>query len=150
MFRHSDAPVPVATALVSGPDLATDIANALGGDELRLVADPIGGRAASELIAALEFRGTVVTYGAMTGAATELTTVDLLAREITHTGLWLGNWFLRTPRSEIAATLAALAAQIADGQLFAPVEATYPLDQYRTALDHAEAPHRGGKVLFTF
>jgi hypothetical protein len=39
---------------------------------------------------------------------------------------------------------------VADGSLSVPVEATYRLDDYRPALEHAGAAKRGGKVLFAF
>jgi NADPH:quinone reductase-like Zn-dependent oxidoreductase len=43
-----------------------------------------------------------------------------------------------------------LGSLVADGSLSVPVEATYRLDDYRRALEHADAPKRGGKVLFAF
>jgi hypothetical protein len=39
---------------------------------------------------------------------------------------------------------------VADGELSVPVEATYRIDDYRQAFEHAAAPKRGGKVLFAF
>jgi NADPH:quinone reductase-like Zn-dependent oxidoreductase len=136
--------------LVSGPDLELDIAGALGGNGLSLVFDPIGGRAAAELIGALKPGGTVVSIGAMAGELSEVSTADLLLREVRHTGFWLGNWFGRTPRAQIADTFSYLGGLVADGRLRAPVEATYRVDDYRRAFEHAEAPNRAGKVLFAF
>lgn len=43
-----------------------------------------------------------------------------------------------------------LGSLVADGSLSVPVEATYRLDDYRRALEHAGAPKRGGKLLFAF
>jgi hypothetical protein len=40
-----------------------------------------------------------------------------------------------------------LGSLVADGSLSVPIEATYRLDDYRRALEHADAPKRGGKVL---
>jgi NADPH:quinone reductase-like Zn-dependent oxidoreductase len=37
---------------------------------------------------------------------------------------------------------------VADGTLAAPVEATYPLSDYRDAIAHAAHNDRNGKVLF--
>jgi hypothetical protein len=39
---------------------------------------------------------------------------------------------------------------VADGSLSVPVEATYRLDDYCRAIEHAGTPKRGGKVLFAF
>jgi NADPH:quinone reductase-like Zn-dependent oxidoreductase len=43
-----------------------------------------------------------------------------------------------------------LGSLVADGSLSVPIEATYRLDDYRQALEHAGAAKRGGKVLFAF
>jgi NADPH:quinone reductase-like Zn-dependent oxidoreductase len=136
--------------LVNGPHLAADITRALGSQKLSLVLDALGGPTASDLIAALKFRGTAVAYGSLIGPPTGPSPADLFAREVRYTGFWLGNWYSGSPRHEIVATLGHLAHLVADGELSVPVEATYSLDDYRKAFDHASAPERGGKVLFTF
>ncbi|ORB31072.1 zinc-dependent alcohol dehydrogenase family protein [Mycolicibacterium parafortuitum] len=138
------------TVLVSGPDLAGDVTRELGDEKLALVLDPLGGPTASALIAALKFRGTAVVYGSLIGAPSGVSPADLYAREVRYTGFWLGNWYSTAPRREIRSTLAYLARLVADGALSVPVEATYPLADYRKAFDHADAGGRGGKVLFTF
>jgi NADPH:quinone reductase-like Zn-dependent oxidoreductase len=136
--------------LVSGPDLPTDLARELGADKLSLVIDPLGGPVASDLIATLKFRGTAVTYGSLVGPPPGPSSADLFAREVRYTGFWLGNWYSRAPRHEIASTLTYLAGLVADGELSVPVEATYHLADYRKAFDHARASQRGGKILFSF
>ncbi len=136
--------------LVSGPHLESDIARELGSHKLSLVIDPLGGPSASGLLSALKFRGTAVFYGSLLGPPPGASPADLFAREVRYTGFWLGNWYFGAPRDEIAATLGYLARLVADGELSVPVEATYSLDDYRKAFDHANAPERGGKVLFTF
>jgi NADPH:quinone reductase-like Zn-dependent oxidoreductase len=136
--------------LIDGPNLAADIARQLDGQQLSLAIDPLGGGAAAQLIGALHFGGTAVTYGSLTGAPSEVSIVDLLLHEVRHTGFWLGNWYQTAPRREIVDTLSYLGRLVADGELHVPVEATYHLEDYRQAFEHAQAPKRGGKVLFTF
>jgi NADPH:quinone reductase-like Zn-dependent oxidoreductase len=43
---------------------------------------------------------------------------------------------------------AELAGLVAEGVLRADVEATYPLVEYRAALEHTVRAHRGGKIVF--
>ena len=136
--------------LVSGPDLAADIARELDGEQLSLVLDGLGGDAATALVGALRFGGTIVTYGSLAGGPSQVSNADLLAREVRYTGFWLLSWLSTAPRSEIADTYRYLGSLVADGSLSAPVEAAYRLDDYRAALEHAAAPRRSGKVLFTF
>ena len=45
------------------------------------------------------------------------------------------------------ALYAELAAKLRDGVLKAPVDATYPIDDIKAALAHAQRGHRNGKVL---
>lgn len=155
VVRRTDAVDDVRRAgadvvLVSGPDLAAEITSALGEEKLHLVLDPLGGPAAAPLISALDFGGSVVSYGTLTGAPQGLTSADLFQRELRHTGFWLGNWYFRAPAREIRAVLGHLATLMADGLLQVPVEATYRLNDHRKAFEHAQTTQRGGKVLFTF
>ena len=64
------------------------------------------------------------------------------------TQYWLNNWLASTPRATVAQTYRELAALVADGTLAAPIEATYPLSDYREAIAHAARNDRSGKVLF--
>jgi NADPH:quinone reductase-like Zn-dependent oxidoreductase len=155
VVRREDAAAEVRelggdVVLVSGPDLGSEIGEALGGRQLSLVLDPLGGTHAASLVEALKFGGTAIAYGSLTGAPTGPSTAALFAKEIRYTGFWLGNWYFTAPRQEIADTLTYLAGLVADGELSVPVEATYHLDEYQKAFAHAQATQRGGKVLFTF
>lgn len=155
IVRREDAVEDVRAAggdvvVVSGPNLADDIKQALGGDRLSLVIDPLGGSAASDLIGALEFGGTAVAYASLTGTPMSVSSADLFGREVRLTGFWLGNWYASEPRHEIVDTLDYLARLIAEGVLHAPVDATYHLDDYLKAFTHARSAKRGGKILFTF
>jgi NADPH:quinone reductase-like Zn-dependent oxidoreductase len=129
VVRRDDAADEIRRAggdavLVSGPSLAGDIARELGDRQLSLVLDPLGGAHAAELVRALTFGGTAVTYGSLTGAPTGPSAADLFAKEVRYTGFWLGNWYARAPRHEVSATLTYLAGLVADGDLAVPVEAT--------------------------
>lgn len=155
VVRREEAAAEVRAAggdavLVSGPDLAADIAGVLGAQRLRLVLDPLGGSLAAELVDALEFGGTAITYGSLTGAPTGPTTAALLGNEVRFTGFWLGHWYRRAPRHEVLATVSHLANLVIAGDLAVPVEATYPLRDFQKAFAHTQATQRGGKVLFTF
>jgi NADPH:quinone reductase-like Zn-dependent oxidoreductase len=136
--------------LVGGQHLGGDIERALDGRQLSLVLDPLGGTFASDLIGALKFGGTAVTYGSLTGAPTGPSSAALFTKEVHFTGFWLGNWYARAARGEVDETLSYLAGLVGDGELTVPIEATYHLSDYRKAFEHAQTTERGGKVLFTF
>jgi NADPH:quinone reductase-like Zn-dependent oxidoreductase len=136
--------------VVSGPDLAAQLTAALGHERISLVLDAVGGDAATGLARSLLFGGTLVSYGGMSGAPLVVSPADLIFRDVRVRGFWLKHWLDATPRAQIAVHYGRLAALVADGALRAPIEATYPLDQYREALDHAARAGRAGKVLFSW
>jgi NADPH:quinone reductase-like Zn-dependent oxidoreductase len=86
----------------------------------------------------------------MSGAPVVVSPADLIFRDVHVRGFWLKHWLDSTPRDEIAAAYARLAALVAAGVLHAPVAATYPLEQYRDALVHSAQAGRAGKVLFAW
>jgi NADPH:quinone reductase-like Zn-dependent oxidoreductase len=56
------------------------------------------------------------------------------------------NWFGRNPPERVLEIQKQMAGWIADGTIFTPVEATYPLDQSTAAISHAAKGT--GKILF--
>jgi NADPH:quinone reductase-like Zn-dependent oxidoreductase len=136
--------------VVSGPDLDEQIRKALGDERLSLLLDPIAGDVIAELAPWLVHGGTLVSYGGMSGAPAVVAPADIIFRDLTVRGFWQKRWMDTTPRDEIAAAYAPLAALVADGTLRAPVAATYPLGQYQDALVHATKSDGAGKVLFTW
>ncbi len=136
--------------VVSGPDLAEQLAAALGNDQISLVLDAVGGDVVTELAHSLVFGGTIVSYGGMSGAPAAISPADLIFRDVRLRGFWLKHWLETTPSARIAESYGRLAILVANGALRAPVEATYPLEQHRNALAHAAQAGRTGKVLFTW
>jgi len=136
--------------VVSGQDLAEQVAKALGGDQISLLLDAIGGNTVTELAHSVVFGGTVVSYGGMSGAPAVVSPADLIFREVHLRGFWLKNWLDATPRAQIAESYGRLATLVAEGALRAPVEASYPLADYQDALAHAAQGGRTGKVLFSW
>jgi NADPH:quinone reductase-like Zn-dependent oxidoreductase len=155
IVRREDAakqlrPLGGDAVLVDGDNLGERIIEALGGARLRLVLDGAGGSTSMELAKALEFGGTVVSYSSTTGAAPTPALGDLIYRELVFRGFWLINWLRNAPREEIEQTYAELAELVSDGVLNTAVEATYALEDYQRAFDHARKAERSGKVIFTF
>jgi NADPH:quinone reductase-like Zn-dependent oxidoreductase len=136
--------------LVDGDDLGDRIAEALGGERLRLVLDGASGSTPGALAASLEFGGTVVHYASTTGEAPVLPLGNLIYGEVVSRGFWVVNWFHNAPRAEIEQVVGELVDLVARGVISVPVDSTFRLDQYREALARSVSPDRDGKVLFTF
>jgi NADPH:quinone reductase-like Zn-dependent oxidoreductase len=151
VVRRKEAAEQIAhgdVVLVDGDDLGERIAEALGGAELKLVLDGTGDGTAGALAHALEFGGTVVSYSSVTGHSPDLSLADYVFREIGARGMWLINWVRSAPHDEVARVYGELAALVEQGVLHVEVEATYPLERYREAFEHAKRPYRSGKILF--
>ncbi len=135
--------------VVDGPDLPAKVREATGDAKIRLGIDAVGGSATTRLGDSLAPGGIVVNYGAMSGKGPSLSAVATIFKDVTLRGFWLVNWMNKTPRPEQAALMQRLANLVAEGVLYAPVEATFPLENIKEALTRAMEGGRQGKVLLT-
>ena len=135
--------------MVDGADLGKRVSEALRGARLRVLFEGTGdpGQAA-QLVPAVEDGGAVIAFAAVTGHALALPLPDLIYRGITLRGFFILNWIRDTPRERLEWVYRELSQLVAQGAIRAEVEATYPLDQFRNALQHAQKDARSGKVLF--
>jgi NADPH:quinone reductase-like Zn-dependent oxidoreductase len=74
--------------VVSGPDLRDQLKQALGGERISLILDPVAGDAVTELASWLVHGGTVVSYGGMSGGNVAVTPSDLIFREVRVRAFW--------------------------------------------------------------
>ena len=121
----------------------------LGDANLPLALDAIGGTACLHLAQSLSMGGTVVNYGFLSGDPCMITPTETVVRDITLRGFWLANHLSKATRQAIEAIFTEVTSLIMDGTISAPVEATYGLDEVKTALAHAGRGERSGKILFT-
>ncbi len=132
---------------VEGDNLPEVLEQAAGQVRPRLALNAVGGRSAIDLIRLLASGGTLVTFGGMTGEPVRFPTRNLIFDDVRLCGFWVTRWLREAPAREVEAMYAELFDLIREGVLFAPVAATYSLDRYRDALEHAACPGKGGKVL---
>jgi NADPH:quinone reductase-like Zn-dependent oxidoreductase len=136
--------------LIEGDDLAAQIAEVLGDKRLRLVLDGAATETVGVLAATLENGGAVLGYSSVTGAAPVLPLADLVFRNVSHHGVWVGDWLRSAPAEEVERVIGELAELVRDGAIAVPVDSTFPLDQFEDAFARNASPDRAGKVLFTF
>jgi NADPH:quinone reductase-like Zn-dependent oxidoreductase len=135
--------------VVSDGDLSGQVAAALGGQPISLILDMVGGDVATELARSLKVGGTMVCYAALDRKPVVIPPADLIYRNLSLHGWWLVNWLQSTPAAEITETYRRLAPLVADGTLWAPVDAVYALEDFRAAITRAKQSGRAGKVLFS-
>lgn len=109
--------------------------------------DAVGGALGGEMVKLLRPGGTMLVYGALSMEPLQLPGGQLIFRTATVRGFWLTDWKKRASADERTRAMSALLAAMAAGEIVVPVEATYPFDKWREAVEHAQVSGRGGKVL---
>jgi mitochondrial enoyl-[acyl-carrier protein] reductase / trans-2-enoyl-CoA reductase len=132
--------------LTDGPDLAQQAPQATGGAPIRLGIDAVSGEACKRIADSVADGGVAVSYGSMSGADLVISRAAL-GRGISLKAFMLGDGLAKRTREQVRAIYADLAAKLLDGTLKAPVDATYPIEDIKAALAHAQRGHRNGKVL---
>ncbi|MEX0320781.1 MAG: 2-enoyl thioester reductase domain-containing protein [Puniceicoccaceae bacterium] len=117
------------------------------GEPVKLALNSIGGESAIRLVRSLSEGGTHVTFGAMQFEKIRFPTRELIFNDIHMKGFWMDKWM----RSHSTARIQIMFDKIFDlmikGIVFASVDSTYPISEYKAAFERAGQP-RMGKVLF--
>jgi trans-2-enoyl-CoA reductase len=133
--------------LRDGPDLAERARQAVGGAPIRLGVDAVSGDACKRIGDCVTDGGVVVSYGSMTGEDPTMSRAAVNMRGVNLTGFNLGRGLAKRTPEQMRALYAALAAQIREGVLRAPIDACYPIEEIGPALIRAQQGGRHGKVL---
>lgn len=136
------------SVVVDGPDLVETVRAATEGTA-KLGIDAVAGTATLRMADCLADGGTVVNYGLLSGEPCKLDSHQVVFRDIKLVGFWLVRSLGAMAPVQIQALYGELAGRVASGELSVPVEATYPIEEIRDALDHASQYGRRGKVLVT-
>ena len=132
--------------LKDGPDLPQRAQQAVGGAPIRLGIDAVSGDACKRIADCVANGGVVVTYGSMSGADPVISRAAL-GRGVTVKSFTLGDGLAKRSREQVRAIYADLGNKLRDGVLKAPIDATYPIEEIKQALAHAQRGGRDGKVL---
>lgn len=133
-------------------DGSVDVAGAVRdrvGEGPSLALDAIGGAATGVLARAVKDRGTVVTYGMLSGEDHRVAVRDTLFRDVRLRGFWLFDWYRTASPEKMRSLHDFLDRKFAEGLSHTEVDATYPLSRIHDALAHAVQGGRNGKILLT-
>ncbi len=119
------------------------------GSQPALGLNAVGGDSALRMMDTLAPRGTMVTYGAMSRMSLKVPNSFLIFKQLRLDGFWVTKWIAAQSSETLATEYAQLAEWIAQGVLRSSIDTTYPLQDFRAALDHAAQDKRAGKILFT-
>lgn len=137
--RHS------AEEFRSAVDVATG--NAAGQGRIHSAIDCVGGATGSAVVSVLGKKARLLVFGTLSGEPLHVPSRALMTVGASIEGFWLGNYMETlslTARLKLVRTVSGL---IRDGVLSSEIGNSYPLDEITTAVQTAEQPGRGGKVL---
>src|SRR6059036_623532 len=133
--------------VVDGPDLAEAVKTHTRGAPIRLGLDAVSGRATARLSACLAEGGVVCNYGSMTSEDPVMSRSALISGGLSLVGFILGRGLATRSLDQIRAIYADLGQQVAKGNLSAPIEMIYPIEDIKEAVAHAQRGERSGKIL---
>jgi trans-2-enoyl-CoA reductase len=134
--------------LIESDDLSAELKSTIGRDGAKLCLNAVGGESALALSKVLANDGHLTTFGAMSKRPVTISNGVLIFKQAHFHGFWLTRWLERAPMKEIRDDYTKLAELIASGSLSMPVDAEYPLKDYKAALARAQENKRDGKVIF--
>jgi NADPH:quinone reductase-like Zn-dependent oxidoreductase len=135
--------------VIDGDDLAEQVKTIRGDGKIGLGIDAVGGAATDRLADCLRPGGTLVNYGMMGGKSCEISPKHLIFRGISLRGFWLAQWFDKAEPAQQQKLYGELVKLIATGQLSAPIDQCFDIQDAKQAIARAASGERNGKVLFT-
>ena len=133
--------------LVDDQDLADRVAEATSGAPIRLAIDAVAGSQVMRLADCLADNGMVVNYGLLSGEPCQIRADQVIFKGVTLTGFWLQKRLTSMARADVEQLYRTLAEKIEKRELVVDVEATYPIERIKDAVEHAGRSHRQGKIL---
>jgi len=129
-------------------EAAKQIRRAIGSQPSKLGLNAVGGSSALTLCKCLSDQATLVTYGGMDRDPAPFPTRHLIFNDLRLRGFWVSQWYQRADRSTVEKMHKEIAQAMQEGSITTPIAATYPLEEWKEALEHSVKPGKAGKVLF--
>jgi NADPH:quinone reductase-like Zn-dependent oxidoreductase len=136
-----------ADVVLTDDDAGLEAAKIVSVEKPKLAFNCVGGESALRLMNLLEPGGIHITFGAMARRPVTVPNGLLIFKDIQIRGLWITKWIESAPKHELDEAYGKLAALMLAGSISVPVDSTYPLDAFGSALERVGGEGRDGKVL---
>lgn len=126
-----------------------DVTHKLG---VTILFDAIGGDVAAEFLDQMPPKSTLYNYGALSGKPLAGFTADtFIFQSKTVTGLWLSSWLPSLKPLDLKDYAGTVAEDLNNGGAIfgSKVAKTFPLEQFKEAIEYANAHTLDGKVYLT-
>ncbi len=110
--------------------------------------DMVAGKAAGEMASLLSDHGLLLSFGAMSNEALQISPADLIFKQITLRGFWNHILFHQLSAPQVDAINQELFGLAAKGELALPVAGVFSIADGARAMAMAQGPH-SGKVLIS-
>jgi len=135
-------------ALLDGEDLPERVAEATDGVPIPLGLDCVAGDVVTRMADCMDYGGTIVNYGMLSGEPCILRADQTIFKELTLQGFWLAKRLNRMTHNDRVKLVKDCVDLMIKHDLSNEVGKTFSLTDVAEALDYAENPDRSGKVIF--
>jgi len=128
-------------------DVVAEVSRATGGRGAEFAMDCVGGELAAEMLRCLTLGGHMVVYGTLANSPIVLPSRDMMMPVTRLSGFFAPNWLALQPVDRLPGIFERVGQLALQGAFESPVDAVYPLEQVRDAIEASQARGRKGKIL---
>lgn len=132
---------------ISTENITERVAHITQGRGVRFALDPIGGSLASQMVQCLGLHGKLLVYGTLSSEPLQFSSRDLMTPLATVQGFFLTNWMAQHGLLKKLSITRKVASLVKSGELQSQIHKTYPLENFREAIDAVRQPDNKGKIL---
>jgi NADPH2:quinone reductase len=114
---------------------------------IRYALDPVGGQLGSDLLTTLAPGARCLIYGSLADAPLQIAPRLLISTGLRLEGFWLARWLRQQPLLRLLRFFRSVRRLVDQGILQSTIAAVYPLEEVHAAVEHAQQPAKGGKIL---
>jgi len=127
--------------------ITEEVAKATGGRGAEYALDCVGGELAAEMLRCLTVGGHMVVFGTLANSPIVLPSRDMMMPVTQLSGFFAPNWLAMQGPDRLPGIFAKLFQLALQGVFESPVDAVYPLEQVREAIEASQVKGRAGKIL---
>lgn len=111
------------------------------------VFDAVGGDQGAKALNCLKTGGKMLVFGLLSQEPIPLNSGVLIFKKLSVEGWWLSSWWEELGTAGIQKAIKAVFSLLLSQEIKLDIQATYPLEQYKEAIEAYQKPGRTGKIL---